>query len=147
MLKEILLEIYERDLNKLKNEINLYSDEADLWIINDEIPNSAGNLTLHLLGNLNHYFGALLNKNGYMRQRDREFSEQNISREVLNNRIETTIKVVKNTLNNLTKEDFAKDYPETLQDKIVKTDFFLVHSATHFSYHLGQINYHRRLLS
>lgn len=146
MLKEILLEIYERDLNKLKNEINLYADEANLWIKTNEIPNSAGNLTLHLLGNLNHYFGALLDQNGYVRQRDREFSEQNVSREVLTQRIEVTIEVVKKTLNNLTDKDFARDYPETLQGKIVKTDFFLVHSATHFNYHLGQINYHRRLL-
>ena len=147
MLKEVLLQIYERDLNKLKNEINLYADEANLWILKDEISNSAGNLCLHLIGNLNHFFGAVLGKNGFVRDRDREFSTKNVSRQELSLQIDATIEVVKTTLNNLSDEDFAKDYPLEFQEKVVKTDFFLVHLATHLTYHLGQINYHRRLIS
>lgn len=146
MLKEILIEIYERDLNKLKKEIGLYSDETKLWAIQGEITNSAGNLTLHLLGNLNHFFGTVLDKNGYLRDRDSEFSSKNISRDELIQKIDDAIEVVKTAINNLSEEDFAKDYPLPFNDKVVKMDFFLVHLATHFSYHLGQINYHRRLL-
>lgn len=147
MLKEVLLQIYERDLNGLKQELNLYSDEAKLWLVKDEITNSAGNLCLHLLGNLNHFLGAVLDKNGYVRERDLEFSQKNVSRQGLNQKIDETIKVIKTALNNLSNEDFAKDYPVQFQEKTVKTDFMLVHLATHFSYHLGQINYHRRLIS
>ena len=147
MLKDVLIEIYERDLNKLNAEINLYQNEEKLWIVRDEITNSAGNLALHLIGNLNHFFGAVLGKNGFVRDRDREFSSKNVSREDLCRRIDAAKEVVKNTLNNLSDEDFAKDYPLEFQEKIVKTDFFLVHLATHLAYHLGQINYHRRLLS
>lgn len=146
MLKEILIEIYERDLNKLKNEINLYSDETKLWLTSSEISNSAGNLTLHLLGNLNHYFGALLNNNGYVRNRPSEFTDKNISREELIERIFEASEVVKTAINNLTEDNFNQDYPEIFNEKIVRTDFMIVHLATHFSYHLGQINYHRRLL-
>lgn len=147
MLKELLLEIYERDLNNLKKEINLYADETKLWVLKDGVTNSAGNLTLHLIGNLNHFFGATLDKNGFVRDRDREFSLKNVLREDLNARIDEVLTVVKQTLNNLSDEDFAKDYPLTFQEKTVKTDFFLVHLATHLNYHLGQINYHRRLIS
>ena len=144
MLKELLLEIYERDLNNLKKEINLYADETKLWVLKDGVTNSAGNLTLHLIGNLNHFFGATLDNNGFVRDRDSEFSLKNVARADLNARIEEALTVVKQTLNNLSDADFAKDYPLKFNDQIVKTDFFLVHLATHFTFHLGQINYHRR---
>lgn len=147
MLKEILIEIYERDLDKLKKEINLYSDEENLWIIKDGISNSAGNLTLHLLGNLNHFFGEILDKTDYVRNRPAEFSSKNVSREDLIKQIDETIEVVTTALNHLSDEDFTKDYPVEFNDKIVKIGYMLTHLTTHFNYHLGQINYHRRLIS
>jgi uncharacterized damage-inducible protein DinB len=146
MLKESLLEIFERDLNKLKNEISLYKDENSLWIVKKEISNSAENLCLHLIGNLNHFIGAILGKTGYVRNRDNEFSAKNISSKELISEIENTIDVIINTLNKLSAEDFEKDFPVQKHDKIVKTDFMLLHLLTHFNYHLGQINYHRRLI-
>jgi len=146
MLKESLLEIFERDLNKLKNEISLYKDENSLWDIKKEISNSAGNLCLHLIGNLNHFIGEILGNTGYVRNRDNEFAAKNISRIELVIEIEKTIEVVRKTLNNLSIEDFEKDFPAQKHDKTVKTDFMLLHLLTHFNYHLGQINYHRRLI-
>jgi uncharacterized damage-inducible protein DinB len=146
MLKESLLEIFERDLNKLKNEISLYKDENSLWVIKKEISNSAGNLCLHLIGNLNHFIGAILGKTGYERNRENEFAAKNISKIELVIEIEKTIEVVRKTLNNLSTEDFEKDFPVQKHDKIVKTDFMFLHLLTHFNYHLGQINYHRRLI-
>ena len=146
MLKESLLEIFERDLNKLKDEISLYKDENSLWIIKNEISNSAGNLCLHLIGNLNHFIGAVLGKTGYVRHRENEFSDKNISRIELVIEIEKTIDVVQETLNKLSSEDFEKDFPLQKHGKIVKTNYMLLHLLTHFNYHLGQINYHRRLI-
>lgn len=146
MLQESLLEIFERDLNKLKDEISLYRDENSLWIVKKEISNSAGNLCLHLIGNLNHFIGATLGNTGYVRNRDNEFAAKNILRQDLISEIEKTIEVVFNTLYKLSAEDFEKDFPVRKHDKIVKTDFMLLHLLTHFNYHLGQINYHRRLI-
>lgn len=146
MLKESLLQIFERDLNKLKDEISFYKDEKSLWIVKNEINNSAGNLCLHLLGNLNHFIGTALGKTGYVRNRENEFAAKNISREELVIEIEKTILVVTKTLNNLSSEDFEKDFPVQKHGEIVKTDFMLLHLLTHFNYHLGQINYHRRLI-
>jgi uncharacterized damage-inducible protein DinB len=145
MLKEALLEIFERDLDKLANEINSYSDESRLWATGGEISNSAGNLCLHLLGNLNHFVGAILGENGYVRNRDAEFSSKNVSREDLLSSIEKTKAAVSEALNKLPDERFEQNFPVEKHDKTVKTDFMLLHLLAHFNYHLGQINYHRRL--
>ncbi len=147
MLKESILEILNSDLNKLKDEISLYNDESSLWLIKNEINNSAGNLCLHLIGNLNHFIGALLGKTGYIRNRENEFSAKNILRENLFKEIDKTIAVVSLTLQNFSNEDFEKDFPTDKHGKIVKTDFMLLNLITHFNYHLGQINYHRRLIN
>lgn len=145
MLTEVLSELYERDLNKLKSEIEQYDSEADLWKTSGAIPNSAGNLCLHLTGNLQHFFGAVLGETGYVRDRDAEFANKNISRELMLNEIETTLAAVKATLEKLTDEDLAKNYPIEVFGHPMTTEYFLTHLATHFNYHLGQINYHRRM--
>lgn len=147
MIKDALLEIYERDLLKLKTEINLYKNEADIWVVKDGITNSAGNLCLHLIGNLKHFIGAILGNTGFVRDRESEFASQNASREELNKQLDATIEIVKAALNNLSVEDFDKNFPVEKHGEIVKTDFMLLHLLTHLDYHLGQINYHRRLTS
>lgn len=147
MFKDSLLEIFERDLNKLKDEIRLYKDEKSLWIVKNEISNTAGNLCLHLIGNLNHFIGTTLGHTGFMRNREYEFAAKNIPLKDLINDIDKTTEVVVHTLEKLSSEDFEKDYPLEKHGKIVKTNFMLLHLLTHFNYHLGQINYHRRLIS
>ncbi len=146
MLKESLIEIFERDLNKLKDEIGLYSDETKLWIVDKDIINSAGNLCLHLIGNLNHFIGAALGNTGYIRERDKEFSLKNIPRKDLLESIEKTKKMVTDTIQQLNEDDFNKEYPEDKLGRKATTGFLLFYISSHLSYHLGQINYHRRLL-
>lgn len=147
MLTQVLSDLYERDLAKLREEIAAYKDEADLWKISGEIPNSAGNLCLHLTDNLQHFFGAVLGGTGYVRNRDAEFADKNVSRQKMFGEIDAALTTVKNTLANLTEADLAKDYPIDVFGHPMSTEYFLTHLATHFSYHLGQINYHRRMLS
>ncbi|CAN5848521.1 hypothetical protein BH24ACI1_BH24ACI1_12030 [soil metagenome] len=146
MLKDTLIEIFERDLNKLKEEINFYKNERELWIIEKEINNSAGNLCLHLVGNLNHFIGATLGETGFIRDREIEFSAKNETRQNLINEIEKTMETVKSSLNKLSNDAFDKNFPVEKHGKVVKMDFMLLHLLTHFNYHLGQINYHRRLI-
>lgn len=146
MLKDTLIEIFERDLHKLKEEINFYKNERDLWIIEKEINNSAGNLCLHLIGNLNHFIGTTLGETGFVRDRENEFSAKNETRQNLTNEIEKTIETVKRSLNKLSDDAFDKNFPVEKHGKVVKMDFMLLHLLTHFNYHLGQINYHRRLI-
>jgi hypothetical protein len=146
MANQVLTEIFERDLRKLIVEINLYSDEDNLWLLKEGISNSAGNLCLHLLGNLNHFIGATLGKTGYVRHREDEFSLKNIPRQDLIMNIENCITIVTSTLKNLPDEVLENDFPLQIFDRKVNTVFMLVHLTAHLSYHLGQINYHRRLL-
>lgn len=147
MLKESLKSLFTRDLNKLKAEIEQYQNEQDIWHIDRNIANSAGNLCLHLMGNLNTFVGAELGKTGYVRDRPLEFSLKNVPKAELISMVEATIKVVNDTLEVLTEEDMVRDYPQV---KVVEggsaIGFMLIHLSTHLAYHLGQINYHRRLL-
>lgn len=148
MIQQSLSELFERDLNKLKEEINLYKDESHIWDVKGEIKNSAGNLTLHLLGNLNHFIGAILGNSGYVRNREEEFSDNHVPRTEIIGDIDKTIGIVKSTLSRVSDEQLKKDYPiKVLKNKeTMRTEFFLIHLSGHLNYHLGQINYHRRLI-
>lgn len=147
MLKESLKLLYKRDLNKLKTEILEYKNEHNLWLTEKGVANSAGNLCLHLIGNLNTFIGAELGKTGYVRDRPLEFSLKDVPRAELISSIDEIIDIIDRSLDSLTDSDLDEDYPVT---KIVEggssIGFMLVHLAGHLAYHLGQINYHRRLL-
>jgi uncharacterized damage-inducible protein DinB len=147
MLRKILTELYERDLNKLRDEIAQYANEDDLWKTGEGISNSAGNLCLHLTGNLKHFFGAIIGNSGYVRDRDAEFANKNISRSEMLADIDVTRNVVLQTLAGMTEEDLDKVYPIEVFGNPMTTGYFVTHLATHFNYHLGQINYHRRLVA
>lgn len=146
MLLETLINFFKRDLNKLKVEIELYKNESNLWILEEGIGNSGGNLGLHIVGNLNHFIGAIIGNTGYIRKRDLEFSLKNIKREELLRMIDDTITMVETCLSNLPEEKLNKDYPKVIFESPMTTEYFLIHLNTHLSYHLGQVNYHRRLL-
>jgi len=146
MLIETLKTIFTRDLLKLKTEIELYKNEKNLWRTDKAISNSAGNLCLHLIGNLNNYIGKELGNTGYVRNRELEFSLKDIPTAELINKIDDTIAVVQVSLNTMKEDDLNKEYPLLVFDKKTSTEYFLVHLVAHLSYHLGQINYHRRLL-
>ena len=146
MLITILQSLFERDLLKLKYEIEQYRDETKLWYIEKGISNSAGNLCLHLTGNLNAFIGAELGKTGYVRNREQEFSLKNVPRKELIKQIESVIQIIKTTLQNVTEQQLASDYPMMVFKEKISTGLFLTHLATHLNYHLGQINYHRRLV-
>ena len=137
---------YERDLNKLTEEINLFKNEENLWRIKEDISNSAGNLILHLIGNLNYFIGAILAKNGYVRERGIEFTAKNISRSELTEEIQQIIPLIQNTLPNLSKEQLQSEFPVPLGGKKYVTEDMLVLLLAHFNYHLGQVNYLRRIL-
>ena len=145
-ITEILAQLFKRDLEKLKTEITSYKDEKKMWEVSGDIKNSAGNLCLHLLGNLQHFIGTTLGKSGYERNRDAEFSRKNAPVEEMQKEIDETIIIIKKTLNELDEKRLKDIYPINVFGYEMTTGFFLTHLTTHLSYHLGQINYHRRLL-
>ncbi|OPB96687.1 DinB superfamily protein [Elizabethkingia meningoseptica] len=143
---ETLQNLFKRDLLQLKAEIEAYQSEENIWKTAQQISNSAGNLCLHLMGNLNYYIGTTIGNSGYVRDRPAEFSKKNVPRTELINMIEDTIVVLNNTLNSLQDNDLKKEYPLVVFEDKMSTEFFFTHLTTHLGYHLGQINYHRRLL-
>ena len=144
---ESVSKIIERDLNKLEEEINLYSNEEIIWRINKDIKNSGGNLCLHLCGNLQHFIGAILGKTGYVRNRDNEFAAKGIARAELIAEIQRTKNAVESTLRKLNPTVLKDEFPIQVLGYPMTTLYFLTHLSAHLEYHLGQINYHRRLLS
>lgn len=142
-IREILL----RDLKKCMVEIESYPNESSLWLIDGQILNSAGNLALHLAGNLQHFIGAVLGQTGYMRNRDAEFADKNIPREKILAELNKTATVIDKTLSNLPDEDLLKDFPDDKFMANKSIHFALLHLMGHLNYHLGQLNYHRRLLA
>ncbi|HSB93761.1 MAG TPA: DUF1572 family protein [Flavitalea sp.] len=146
MLIQTIASSLRQDLLKLRKEIELYENEKNIWKVQGNISNSAGNLCLHLVGNLNTYIGQQIGKTGYLRNRDQEFSLKNIPRQELLNKIDETINVVDSSLAKLSEADLEKEYPLLVYDKMTSTEYMLVHLSTHLGYHLGQVNYHRRLI-
>ena len=146
MLFEILAELYERDLNKLKAEIEQYAGDADVWKITGDISNPGGVLCLHIAGNLRYFLGSVLGGTDYVRDRDAEFASPGLARNELLAEVDAALADVKTTLAKLSDEDFDKTYPIEVFGKPMKIGYFLTHLTTHLNYHLGQINYHRRLV-
>lgn len=143
---QVLKQLFRRDLNKLKQEISAYQSEQQLWVVEKNIPNSAGNLCLHLVGNIKHFIGKVLGGTDFVRDRPSEFALKDVPKAVLVQQVEETIAVVDAALDKLTEEDLEKEYPIVVFEEKMSTGYFLVHLAMHLGYHLGQVNYHRRLL-
>ena len=103
---------------------------------------------MHLVGNLNHFIGHVLGKTDYIRNRPFEFEGKNIPREKMLTQIDETIDVVKQTLESLSTEQLEHEYPIHVfkNEAPMSTAHMLIHLSNHLNYHLGQINYHRRML-
>jgi len=146
MLNETLTAFYERDLRKLIDEINLFENEADLWRTAGTISNPAGNLVLHLTGGMNHHIGYTLGHTGYVRDRSLEFSQKNVSREQLVAGVETLIQVIRQSLAALTPQQLEGEFPSFFDQPGTSTAYVLIQLLAHLNYHLGQVNYLRRML-
>lgn len=138
--------VLARDLRAVAREVDAYPDDEALWRTAPGITNSAGTLTLHLAGNLEHFIGGVLGRTGYVRDREAEFGTRDLTRAEVRGRIEAAAKSVDATLAQLAPEQWEAEYPVPIGGRKVGTAAFLVHLATHLAYHLGQIDYHRRML-
>lgn len=142
VLKKIIL----TDLEKLKSEIELYRNEEKMWQIEKQISNSAGTLCVHLTGSLNHFIGARLGQTNYVRNREFEFSPGVIPKADLIKGIEKAIGTVGQTLDNMKESQLEEEFPELFFGEKVTIAYILTNVVGHLNYHLGQVNYHRRLL-
>lgn len=140
----------DRDLAALGQQVESYPDEASLWRVGGSIKNSAGTLALHLVGNLEHFVGAVLGGTGYVRDREAEFGDRDVPRAEILDRIAHCREVVAATLGGMDDEAVHGPFPGRLPpiyDEGASTHLFLLHLAAHLGWHLGQVDYHRRLLT
>ncbi|WP_210488223.1 DUF1572 family protein [Rufibacter aurantiacus] len=141
-----LHKLYSRDLDRLKAEMEAFQLESNLWKTKGEVKNSAGNLCLHLNGNLRTYIGKNIGNNDYVRNRDAEFSLKDVPKRGLLAQTEETKTIVLSTLSQMRAEDLEAPHKEEALGYPMSNGFFLMHLLAHLSYHLGQINYLRRVL-
>ena len=139
--------ILVRDLQALRREVEAYPDDASIWAVPEGIANSCGTLVLHLVGNLRTYIGLQLGGVAYERDRPREFSARDLPRAELLRDIDATIAAVQAAAPNVSDASLAAQFPLAIGPVTVNTQDFLLHVAVHLGYHLGQVDYHRRLVT
>jgi hypothetical protein len=143
MLNSVLASFYERDIRKMMDELNQFKSEENVWRVHGSVRNSAGNLALHIIGGTNHLIGTTLAQTGYVRNRDQEFTRKGILKKLLVGQLEDLIPLIKETLEEL---DLEEEYPLLFDDKKRTNGYVLTQLLLHLNYHLGQVNYLRRVL-
>jgi hypothetical protein len=136
-----------RELEGFKRELALFRDDESVWSTLPGVTNSAGNLALHIAGNLQHFIGTVLGGSGYVRNRDLEFGQRSGPRENVYAELDAAIAVVRRVLPSLPNERLEQEFPEQLMGKTFRTSTFLVHLCAHAGFHLGQAGYLRRTLT
>jgi uncharacterized damage-inducible protein DinB len=146
-MRDAIRTVMLRELRALDREIAAYPDDESVWKTPDGISNSAGNLALHLAGNLRHFVGAVLGGGAYVRDRNAEFSSKDLTRDELRAIVTSAISELSDAFDRITDEQLSEEYPLKVAERRLRTGDFLLHLAVHLSYHLGQLDYHRRLLT
>lgn len=141
--------VLTRELRAIRRELEAYPDDASVWRVVPGLPNSGGTLALHVAGNIQHFIGAILGRDGYTRDRDAEFARRDVPRAELIAGLDAAMASVERTLREggLSDSAIAAPYPEPIAKRAVSTQIFLVQLATHLAYHLGQLDYHRRAVT
>lgn len=145
-MTEPLAGLFRRDLARLVQELRAFPDDATLWRTVPGVTNSAGNLTLHLEGNLREYIGRLLGGIAYTRDRAHEFGARGLTGAELIARVEVVAAMTPGVIASLTPDVLDGPYPD-VPGALQPTKHFLLSLYGHFSYHLGQIGYLRRILT
>lgn len=147
MISAELAALFRRDLTRLAQELSALPDDGSLWTKPPGISNSIGNLVLHLEGNLREYIGRQLGGVPYTRQREREFSQSGLTLEDLRARVEPLATLIPDIVARLSDADLNRLYPEEPFNSPISTGQFLISLNSHINYHLGQVDYLRRILT
>jgi hypothetical protein len=146
-MKTWIATVMTRELKALRREVESYPGDADLWRTVPGIANSGGNLVLHLAGNIQYFLGTVLGGTGYVRYRDAEFGSRDVPRADLLREIDGALAAVETGLARVNDADLKRQFPEAVGGVTPTTGAFLAHLAVHLAYHLGQVDYHRRIVT
>jgi DinB family protein len=142
-----LAALYRRDLTRVVQQLQAFPEGPALWQLAPGVTNSAGNLVLHLEGNLREFIGRLLGDTPYQRRREQEFAAKNVPAAELIERMEGVVELIPRVVASLSDEVLAAPYPSQVVGGYASTQQFVLALLAHLSYHLGQIDYLRRFLT
>jgi uncharacterized damage-inducible protein DinB len=138
---------FGRELATVRDQLLAYPDNSSVWALPNGLPNSAGTLALHIAGNLRWFIGAQLGGSGYVRDRDAEFASRDVDRAELVRKIEAASDEVTRALATLDDARLDEPFPLEVAGVRLPTGRFIGHLAVHLGYHLGQMDYHRRIVT
>ncbi|MEO6461634.1 MAG: DinB family protein [Candidatus Eisenbacteria bacterium] len=147
MLRSAVTNVILRELGAVRRSVEAYPDDVSPWVEHPGMPNSGGNLALHVAGNLRHFVGLTLGQVAYVRDRDSEFSRRAGTRADLVAGLDAARAAVERGMAAVSDGMLAEPYPEKVGGRQLSTGDFLVHLAVHLAYHLGQLDYHRRAVT
>lgn len=147
MLTTVAQIVILRELAAVRRSIEAYPDDASIWALPAGLPNAAGTLALHLAGNLQHYVGKVLGGSSYVRDRPAEFARRDVPRAEILAELDAATAAVARTLPTVSPHSLTQPYPEPIGGEVLSTETFLMHLAAHLAYHLGQVDYHRRVVT
>jgi uncharacterized damage-inducible protein DinB len=134
-----------RQLRDAVRELSTPLSEEEFWKKPLSPGNSIGHLVLHLTGNLNHFVGAQLGNTGYVRDREREFTESNPpAKSAALARLDEAVATFERTVSALTEEQLARSHPESRFGTVFSA---LISIVNHFALHRGQMSYLQRLVA
>jgi len=142
-----LATLFRRDLTRLGHQIEAFPNDETLWQTPSGVTNAAGNLALHIEGNLREFVGRQLGNLAYTRTRELEFSLRGLSRNDLSTRIAELRGSIPSVIEGLSLQQMESEYPEKVLAVAISTQMFLIHLYGHLNWHLGQIDYLRRIVT
>lgn len=147
MITSVLIDLYTREIDKLKNEVLNFESDEQLWKTPEPQITPAGNTCLYLAGTLQHYIGNIMGDSGYIRNKEAEMKARNVPRERLLEEIDNTKQVVIDTLEQISKTELQKVFPTNEFEEPITTEFYLIHLLKNVGFHVGQISVLRQLAS
>jgi hypothetical protein len=147
MLQSAVVTVLLRELRAVRRSLEAYPDDASVWAERPGLPNAGGTLALHLAGNLRHFIGLHLGGVPYVRDRDAEFARRGVPRAELIAGIDAAMEAVERGMLATTDDRMNAPFPEPIGGRRIATGDFLVHLAVHLAWHLGQLDYHRRIVT
>lgn len=102
--------------------------------------NSVGHLVLHLTGNLNYYIGARVAGTGYVRHRDREFTEpEKLEKKKVLEAFDQAIAMVVASARSQVPSDWLMPYSAEREPEAQERFMIFLRCAGHAYHHVGQI--------
>jgi hypothetical protein len=145
MVTRELADIFTRDLTRLAQELKAFPGTDAVWRTFPGITNAAGTLTLHLEGNLMEFVARQLGGVAYVQDRPAEFSTRGVALADLIARAERLVETIPPIVARVRAESLSSVYPDSAMGQGMSVGQFLIHLLAHLSYHLGQIDYLRRM--